>query len=95
KKQEELLGVLLKRDPSSFTHREAWLTNQFSMAELEAARGERGPALERLRRALAMVEEMTRKDPTNRAWARRKEHIERDLALFQPPGSKGTGRERR
>ena len=79
-RQEEMLDGLLKRDTASFKYREAWLTSQFSMAELEIARGDRRAAGERLTRALIMVEEMTRLDPTNYNWARRKARITEDLA---------------
>jgi tetratricopeptide (TPR) repeat protein len=82
-RQEQLLEELLKRDTSSFKYREAWVTSQFSIAELEMARGERKAARERLRRALLMVEDMTRRDPSNKKWASRKQRIERDLRLLQ------------
>jgi tetratricopeptide (TPR) repeat protein len=78
-KQEALLEGLLKRDASGFTFKEAWLTNQFSMAELEAARGERKAARKRLERALVVVEDMTRIDPANYYWASRKRRIQNDL----------------
>lgn len=73
-RQQDMLGRLLSRD-SSFKFREPWLTNQFSMAELEEARGERAAARARLLRARAMVEEMTLKDPANADWASRKKRI--------------------
>lgn len=79
-RQEEMLAGLLKHDRASFKFREAWLTAQFSMAELEAARGECKSARVRLQGALAMVKEMTRADPTNYTWARRQHRIESDLA---------------
>jgi hypothetical protein len=82
-RQEEMLAGLLERDNSSFRYREAWITSQFSIAELEAARGQREAAHKRLLRALQMVEEMTRKDPTNKDWASRKKRIERDLAILR------------
>jgi tetratricopeptide (TPR) repeat protein len=78
-KQEEMLDGLVKRDTASFKYREAWLTNQFSMAELEVARGQRRAARARLGSALRMVEEMTRADPTNYNWASRKRRIQADL----------------
>lgn len=79
-RQEQILDGLLKRDTSSFKYREAWLTSQFSIAELEAARGERKAARKRLLRARAMVEEMTSRDASNHNWTRRKQRIEADLA---------------
>jgi tetratricopeptide (TPR) repeat protein len=79
-KQQAMLDGLVKRDMTSFRFREAWLTSQFSMAELEVARGERRAARARLKRALEMVEDMTRTDPSNHNWASRKRRIETDLA---------------
>lgn len=77
-RQENMLSGLLRRD-TSFKFREPWLTNQFSIAELEEARGDRTAARARLLRARAMVEEMTLKDPTNADWASRKKRIVADL----------------
>ena len=85
-KQEEMLDRLVKRDTTSFRFREAWLTSQFSMAELEEARGERRAARERLERALAMVGEMTRTDPSNHNWASRQRRIVADLARLDRHG---------
>lgn len=84
--QETLLKDLLARDQDSFRFREAWLTNQFSMAELEAARGQRKKAMERLQRSLTMVEDMTRTDPSNFNWQSRKERIEADLGALRGKG---------
>jgi tetratricopeptide (TPR) repeat protein len=85
-KQEEILARLLKQDPASFRFREPWLTSQFSMAELETAQGDRGAARKRLEKALALVEEMTRADPSNYNWASRKRRIESDLAGLERNG---------
>jgi tetratricopeptide (TPR) repeat protein len=79
-RQEQMLAALLKADPDNLDFKESWLTNQFSIAELEIDRGARDAARTRLRRALVQVEALTRADPDNATWASRRKRIVYDLA---------------
>lgn len=78
--QERMLKPLLAADPDNLDLKESWLTNQFSMAEIEIAKGARSPARSRLRRALVEVEALTKADPDNATWASRRRRILDDLA---------------
>lgn len=81
--QERMLADLRNRDPHNLDLKETWLNNQFSMGELEMARGLRGAARTRLRRALVEVEALTRADPANATWAARRQRILDDLAAAE------------
>ncbi|HEX8622030.1 MAG TPA: toll/interleukin-1 receptor domain-containing protein [Allosphingosinicella sp.] len=78
--QEQMLKPLLAADPDNLDLIETWVNNQFSMAELEIARGEPAAARARLRLALPYAEKLTRADPANATWASRRRRILEDLA---------------
>lgn len=81
--QESMLAYLVQRDPDNLDLKETWLNNQFSMAELEIARGNRDSARLRLRRALIAVEQLVRADAANQTWASRRTRILEDLVKVE------------
>ena len=83
--QERMLAKLVQDDPDNLDFKETWLNNQFSMAELEIARGERSAARMRLLPALVQVNALTRADPANATWASRKKRILDNLAKAEGP----------
>lgn len=78
--QEQMLQPLIAADPDNLDLQETWLTNQFSMGELEIARGAGDAARARLSRALIAVEALTQADPANATWASRRKRIIDNLA---------------
>jgi tetratricopeptide (TPR) repeat protein len=85
-RQQSLLAEKGGADSDDFKVKEAWVTNQFSMAELEAQVGKIAAARVRLKRVQIVIDEMTRADPSNQLWASRRERVHHDLAAL-------TGRE--
>jgi hypothetical protein len=77
--QERMLEPLIAADPDNLDLKETWLTNQFSMGELEIARGAHDAARRRLQRALVEVEALTHADPANATWASRRRRVIEDL----------------
>ncbi|HEX6376191.1 MAG TPA: toll/interleukin-1 receptor domain-containing protein [Allosphingosinicella sp.] len=79
--EERLLSTLLAGDPENLSFKVSWVTNQFSMAELELARGKRMEARKRLLQVLPIADALTCADPANREWAAWRARVRRDLAL--------------
>ena len=71
---------LMRHDPGNLDMAEMWITNQFSMAELEQERGEVVAAKSRLAETLEIAKRLNRTDPSNLDWLSRTKRIEAHLS---------------
>jgi len=77
--QERIVDRLRAQDPHNMDLRDIWLTLQIAMASYERIDGNIREARQRLSAALAVSKAMTRFDPGNREWAKRRDRIVADL----------------
>jgi hypothetical protein len=82
-RQERILTAMREKEPDNLDLSEMWLTNQFSIAELESQRRQTSAARARLEAALALAQALVRSDPENATWASRRKRISDDLAKLK------------
>jgi tetratricopeptide (TPR) repeat protein len=78
--QERILSAMLARDPRNMDVRDQWVTNQMSLAGLEAWNGDLPAGKARLTRALSTVDNLVHLDPSNSDWLRRREDVLKKLS---------------
>ncbi|MEO6634000.1 MAG: hypothetical protein ABIW83_08955, partial [Allosphingosinicella sp.] len=84
--QEKILEPLIARDPKNMDLRDLWVTNQMSLAGLDALAGSAGEARARLRRTMSLVDSLVRLDPSNRQWAQRRSDVQGKLNKLSKAG---------
>ncbi len=78
--EEHLLDQRITADPKNMDLKETWVVAQRALALIEERSGRTEAARARLRRVLAVVENMIRFDPKNRSWGEDREMVERNLS---------------
>ncbi|MDQ0462934.1 tetratricopeptide (TPR) repeat protein [Caulobacter ginsengisoli] len=81
--EEEILSVALKADPDDMTLNLHWSALQRAYAILDYDAGRYRSALDRLMKARATLERMTRIEPTNVMWQSRLRQSDQDLAFIR------------
>lgn len=78
--EEKLLGRLIAADPENLVYRGRWIPLQRVLARYENEAGNRQQALDRLAKALSMLNDMIAFDPANQSWIVMRSKLEADVA---------------
>jgi hypothetical protein len=77
--QEQILKHLIAADPLNKVNQTDWISLQRLLARHDAAVGQRLQALERLRKAATLLDDMRILDPLNKSWAHQRHKLDDDI----------------
>ena len=89
--QDRLLGAQLAADPNNAQLRRAWVTGQLGLASLEARRGARESARDRVVKARNVLEGMIAFEPANEDWLTLRTSVNGALAYLDRPATLNKG----
>ncbi len=78
--QETILNGLIKHDSRNMHLKKLWVALQRILAWMDAEAGHRPMAIDRLRRSMAVSDQMIAFDPNNKVWKQQRRDLDKDLA---------------